>query len=396
MLIIHMFGGFGWHAMPLVFAVFSRALLWVMTKKVVGVIDIYVDDFMGLSHRSTAQADQMIVQSICKATFGSDALADDNLVPSSEADILGFRVDLTLATIRPSDKGIRKLAFVFFSVDLNAETWPLRTCQIVASLSDRYSNVIVGLRPFVDCFNKLTGKFSSVTITSPNSKRKLSSLARCAVTVWRAVILLMDEYPSILAVPLRSLSLDVNFPPQFGLLSDAASGLGLKVWGPNGVIMFARYDFRYDSFQGNTQNVREFLGELFGLMVIYLQFHPPRGTRVAVRGDNMSALSWLGKNKSKSQAAHYGFLAYTWVIIITGFVVCDIQHIPGASDEMFHVDALSRGASLVGPSWAQQEIYRPHFDNLFALCDPSASSCTLDNHLVALNKVILLLRQILK
>ncbi len=94
MLMIHLFGVFGWHAMPLVFAVFSRALLWVMAKKVAGVIDIYVDDFMGLSHRLTAQADQYIVQSVCRATFGLDALADDNLVASSVADILGYRIDL--------------------------------------------------------------------------------------------------------------------------------------------------------------------------------------------------------------------------------------------------------------------------------------------------------------
>ena len=220
--------------------------------------------------------------------------------------------------------------------------------------------------------------------------------SRCAVVVWRAVILLMDEHPSMLAVPIRSLSLDFKVP-AFGLLSDAATGLGLKVWAPNDVIMFANYAFKYTSYEGNTQNVREFLGELFGLIVIYLQFHPPRGTRVAVRGDNMSALSWLGKNKSKSQAAHYGFLAYTWVIIITGFVVCDIQHIPGASAQMAYVDALSRGASLVGPSWGQQEEIKPHLDVLFNICDPSAfTSSTLDNHLVALNKVILLLRQILK
>ena len=86
MLMIHLFGVFGWHAMPLVFAVFSRALLWVMAKEVAGVIDIYVDDFMGLSHRLTAQADQYIVQSVCRATFGHDALADDNLVASSVAD----------------------------------------------------------------------------------------------------------------------------------------------------------------------------------------------------------------------------------------------------------------------------------------------------------------------
>ena len=261
MLMIHLFGVFGWHAMPLVFAVFSRALLWVMAKKVAGVIDIYVDDFMGLSHRLTAQADQYIVQSVCRATFGLDALADDNLVASSVADILGYRIDLIAATIRPSDKGIRKLAFVFFTVSLEEKTWPLRTCQVVASLSERYSSVLVGLRPFVDCFNKLTGKFSRVTPISPNSPRKLSSLARCAVVVWRAVILLLDEYPAMLAVPIRSLSLNVKDLPEYGLLSDAATGLGLKVWAPQGVIMFAKYSFKYDSFQGNTQNVREFLGD---------------------------------------------------------------------------------------------------------------------------------------
>ena len=200
----------------------------------------------------------------------------------------------------------------------------------------------------------------------------------------------------MLAVPIRSLSLNVKDLPEYGLLSDAATGLGLKVWAPKGVIMFAKYSFKYDSFQGNTQNVREVLGELFGLIVIYLQFHPPRGTRVAVRGDNMSALSWLGKNKSKSSAAHYGFLAYTWVIIITGFVVCDIQHIPGASDQMFYVDALSRGAPLVNPSWDSSR-YLPQLDVLFEICDPSKfPSSQLHDHLVALNKVILLLRQILE
>jgi len=63
---VMMIGFFGWTGAPLVFANFSRALIEVLRNdnRVVGVVHIFCDDFMGLSHRNTARNDQLIARDL--------------------------------------------------------------------------------------------------------------------------------------------------------------------------------------------------------------------------------------------------------------------------------------------------------------------------------------------
>ena len=60
-------------------------------------------------------------------------------------DVIGWRIDLNKETIRPNDKGIRKLFFVLFVlVDNNAKSWPLVHVQILSSLFENIRWELLG------------------------------------------------------------------------------------------------------------------------------------------------------------------------------------------------------------------------------------------------------------
>jgi hypothetical protein len=56
--------------------------------------------------------------------------------------------------------------------------------------------------------------------------------------------------------------------------------------------------------------------------------------------DNTSAIAWVKKNMTKSKAAQFAFLTYTWLGLLSGVRVVDSVHISSAS--MGCVDSLSR------------------------------------------------------
>jgi hypothetical protein len=159
-IMIMMIGFFGWTGAPMVFANFSRALIEVLRSdaEVAGIIHIFCDDFMGFSHFSVARKDQLRARRLVEGVFGDGTAALEKAVdPCLKADIIGWSIDLTTEKIRPSDKGIRKLMFTFFMVDALATHWPLAVCQLLSSLTQRYSGALLGMRPFVSAFYEMCG-----------------------------------------------------------------------------------------------------------------------------------------------------------------------------------------------------------------------------------------------
>jgi len=127
---IYIAGMFGYHACPLIFGVFSRALGRVLSASCSGIIFIYVDDIIGFAHYSIAVSDQIFAQNCIRRTFGSKSVAADKSVnPCTPGEVLGWTVDLALGIVRPNDKAIRKLMWAFFMVDTKASKWPLQQCR---------------------------------------------------------------------------------------------------------------------------------------------------------------------------------------------------------------------------------------------------------------------------
>ena len=64
--------------------------------------------------------------------------------------------------------------------------------------------------------------------------------------------------------------------------------------------------------------------------------------------DNMSAKTWVEKKRCSSQFANAAWLLYIWTILLTGYVIVEVQHIPGASAQMQPIDDLSRNRIPTG------------------------------------------------
>ena len=146
--LIYLVGPFGWAGSSFCFDPFSRALGRLINRSITGTADIYVDDFSAMSPIGSAAQDQAVAESPITECFGPYSLSDKIDRPATHGEIIGFEVDLLRETIRPSDKAVRKLQTAFLSCDVHMR-YPVRFWQIQASLAERYSHVINGMRAFV-------------------------------------------------------------------------------------------------------------------------------------------------------------------------------------------------------------------------------------------------------
>lgn len=347
LIMIMMCGFFGWTGAPQVFANFSRGMLEVLRAAVLGCIFIFCDDFIGFSHHLHAATDQESAQSLIVSVFGDNAWAEEKCVPPSlQAEILGWWVDLRTATIRPSDKAIRKLTFTFFSVDVSATYWPLQLCQVLASLSNRYSAALMGMRPFVNPFYEMCAGPQKV------QRRKVSPKARFAVEMWRVAIILLFSDKELMSVSLKVMvGHSVGFA-RFPFITDASwLGVGAVRLDSDkdpsvslmGVAPFTSYNFPFSVKRSKHQNHREFLGLIVGiLMLLRLGIIPTSGAVLHWINDNTAALSWASKDMCKGQASQAAFMLYSAILVKFKLHVVSVEHTAGSSVLMGPVDKLSR------------------------------------------------------
>jgi hypothetical protein len=360
-----------------------------LSKKIVGSLFIYVDDLVGLAHWDEAESDQQISQNFLLELFGSKALAADNTTPCMACDVIGWRIDLSRESIRPNDKGLRKLFFVLFVViDSEAKHWPLVHIQVLSSLFERYSMAIVGMRAFV---TPLYALLSHDPNADPNCKRRVSAAARFCVVMWRAVSLIMIMDPDALSVPIRSVEESFSMSPDYRTTTDAANSIGVVVFNKlSEVVLVTSYKLPFSATSSSFQNAKEFMGLLLALILIKINFNPARGTTFALTGDNITSLSWVRKNKANSPSAHIAFLAYSWVVITTGLRCVALDHIAGKSDQMHDIDALSRNYANDLDNSLQfiETSGNVKLDKLFKLCDPTIKRGPMPAQLLEFESVV--------
>ena len=355
-------GIFGWQGSPAVWAVFYRALGRVITLVVDGVVIIYVDDFMGFGSRTTAHADQLKVRNIICDVFGPDAInIEKSTLPCRVCDTIGWTIDLDAAIIYPNQKGCKKIAAAFFTVDVS-KVISVRMFQRLGSLATRYSAAITGTRPFVHAFFEAFG--------DDRSKHASSSIKLC-ILIWRAVALILLHDPKSMAVPLVSLSTR-HTVSDFYLTTDAGpEGLGVVLRDNNlCVLAFLSYKLPFIALESKFQNVREFLGVVLGTFLA-CQFRRSN-MRLSWTNDNTSALSWARADMARSRAAQASFLVLSWCKIKAKVEFSEITHIAGV--DMGDVDSLSRFLPVIG---LEPQLDRSSsmpiilLNELFSLCDPT-------------------------
>jgi hypothetical protein len=366
---VFLVGFFGLSYCPLIYAIFSRALNQAICLAILGVVATYCDDTIGFSP-AAANSDFELAQAICRKMFGPSAVSIPKLVyPTTVAVVLGWKVDLVSELLLPSDRGIRKLAFVFFVVvDTELVSWPLQLCQVLASLAQRYRFGVRGTDAFVAPFNKLlTGNQSRFC------KRRVSSAARFCVEMWRVAIMRLIVDPLHMAVPMRSLLRQQVDIPTFRLITDAGpDGVGAVVKNANGdILCFANLHFP-NRLGSKFQNSGEYCGFIFSLVLLIEVIGPSiKGSSVQWTTDNAAALSWIDANRCSSLFAQQAFMALSAIVTEYDLQIWDSIKIPG--DEMCDVDRLSRFLSTpsLPPEFQYDAESNLSIRRLFEAIDPT-------------------------
>ena len=296
--IMSLVGTFGWGGSSFIFDVFSRALKRHINKITAGTVDVYVDDFYGLSHSSTAASDQVLAETTIIECFGPDSLSDKIDRPSKCMDVIGYEVNLSTETVKPNQKAIRKIMYVFLSFDFQ-KALPIKLCQVMASLAERYSHVLLRMRPFVQPLHTLCRQTGTAKL---HQSRNANSEQRFCMCLWAAISVLLYIDSDMLAVPLcrvQTLSSNCN---DLLLISDASPHhISIAFYSHNetNLLMYMTYRLPYtvpDDKVPGLQNAREYLGLTLGLACLRLL--NTTFDNIHWIGDNISALSWAQKRKN--------------------------------------------------------------------------------------------------
>jgi hypothetical protein len=163
--------GFGVAVSHMIWSVLGDALNRYVNDRAPSHVFTYVNDFFGAgTYEDTKQSEQIVHKAI-NGTLGPEGL------------------------MRPKDKGIEKLFYVLFSVDIS-QPLPLKYWQCLASLTNLYSHVIHGMRPNVSPIIHMTQRAHE---TRPAAAK---ANTRFAIEIWRAIITVAILDPELIAVPI--------------------------------------------------------------------------------------------------------------------------------------------------------------------------------------------------
>lgn len=398
--------GFGANSTPYSFDVVGDAAKRRMDTVIAELASVhrYVDDYMNFSHKSVADEVQDMVRFELDTTLGKGNGFDPKKShpPSVEQTILGCLCNLQTALVRPSDLACEKLLFVFFTVDLEVEH-PLRVFQCLASLAERYSKYMRGMRPFVSALDSMCRSFGhGASMYSKSSSRaarivrRISPAARFCVEMWRVGTALMWMLPDRMSVPIFSTLPNYHSKNLRGYiqtdagknktLSGSENRIGSVLWSADRSVALAHcsYVLPFREDVGVLfQNCREYIGLLLGKIMASTYFGD--GDRTVVvpllwLGDNQSALRWASSEKAKSRGAQFSCMAHTWFDMMSVISVRECEYVP--TGLMGAADDLSRN-KLFNPilaSSSEISLDVPWVNGLFTLCDPASGEDVADHH----------------
>ena len=381
--VFHLVGLFGWGSAPIVFGLLSRAWLRLVRSLISHLccIHIYVDDSVGLCLIPDGPRCQTLTRQSGLDLFGPGSMDPAKSCPPCQVQtVIGWQVNLVTQTLRPSDRGIDKLFFAFFSFNISTRV-SLHLCQVLASLAQRYAFGLKGMYCFVHPLHDAVAKFCN----AQHVRRHLDSAAKFCVLIWRVSCIGLFYDRDCFSVPLCTLRRDKARPGSFLLITDAGPrGLGAALFcgASNTLLFYSSFFFDFDSTDPSFQNCREYLGFLFGLLLVCECLPPQKGLCIAWQSDNISAISWVLRHVSKSPAAQKTLLAVTWLILRTQFDIVSASHIPGSS--MGNVDKLSRDLphSFTPTLFFNMQSSVPT-NNLMNYCNPLVIQ-SLEDHLSSL------------
>ena len=415
-------GGFGHTSTPMQWDVVGRAILRRVNSgcsparlfyaapcdvgPLQSPVDMYVDDSFGVGNFVDAQTarDRVVLVSEGVLAPGA-AISTEKSVFAQAAEILGYYVDCTTATIRPKDRAIDKLFFVLFSFTI-ANPQPLVLWQCLASLVNMYSHVIRGMRPFVSAIIHMTCRASG----HHNQRVQATSSAVFAIEMWRAAVALLVADRTRLSVSLDIFLMSLGLHSLLWKVVSAASpwrlAAGLYDYQTGRLLCWTTLLLPYSSENAHRfQTQREYLGHLLSvLLIVAYRTRLPMdcGTSSCQWvNDNTGAIAWVNVHKCSSPSGLFACMAVSQLNLLSDVWAADAVHIPGTN--MGEIDAMSRLEAQSDPLTAFPTltsatflpIQSPLVMSLFTHCDPALSAKSPAEHHAIFTDVSVLIREII-
>ena len=384
---VHLTGMFGWTGCPMAFGCIGRAIERRLKKDSEAPSAMFADDVASLELQIRADAQQSLIHRVIGGTFPGGLSVPKICRPATAHPVLGWDCDLCTEMIRPNKGGCEKLLHTFMCFS-TAVDHPLSEWQKVASLAERYSLAICGMRWAVSALNQ--GKVECEA--SHRGWFKVRPEAKFAIEVWRWISVILFLKPEALAVSMHHVARnEPEYPRErreglgtWEIISDASPWKLCAVQRDSvtGTMMaWTTLDLPFDS--GAFQNVREYLGLLLGLILLNHkqkennETHGRHGVRWV--GDNVAALKWARTNKVKSKAGQVSNLAVVWAQVYGNFEISETVHEAGTN--MGEVDGATRDKVLTNllPELFVDVQSSPGVMDLYQLCDPTNKEHTIDN-----------------
>ena len=370
-------GIFGWACTPAAFQTVTRAIKWELSHILKSSVEMYVDDIIGVCFQDDIAEDLERTKAVCTDLLGSLAVADDKTEMGRRLDIIGYTVDLDLMRVTISRKNFLNTLYGFMTIDLEVPI-SLRVAQRLASWGSRYGSICRAMRPFSGALHRMAaGRTARMSTFIINDEAKL------AIRLWRTMLVLVRFDEDRYSRPMQSF---VDTTPEYIVEFDASlTGVGV-LWfqrvngtevclGGSAVSLYG-LGFKDDS---SYQNLCEFIGATLGLIgLVKLGL---RGVDVAMRGDSVSALTWVSTERYRGSNVSNASMVFTTLCITGELVVKESMHISGSDNSK--CDALSR---LWESGKTVSEVMRSiglensrevdlqgcqHVKDLLASCDPS-------------------------
>lgn len=205
LVIFNLCGQFGWTGTPAAFAVVTTALAHEFRLHLTGMVEMYVDDILGVCLKAHLEADMQRVATICNGLLGSadrPAIAPKKTVFGRRLTVIGYDFDLNTMLVSISRKNVDKATFGFLSTVVDDPTLKVsvRDVQRLASYGSRYSGICLDMGPYVRAiYTEYTGLGYHVSkVVSVNYRR--------VIRVLRVLILLTSLDEHRFARPMRSFS----------------------------------------------------------------------------------------------------------------------------------------------------------------------------------------------
>lgn len=308
-------GIFGWTGTPFAFNVVTRAIVWELERRLNGLAAMYVDDIAAGCLRRHLKGNIAVITEVCTTLLGPKAIKEAKTVIADGAEgrgwkatIIGYDFDLKTRRITISAKNIERAFYGFLTVDIEAPV-TVELMERLSSWASRYATICRMITPFISPL------YSAYTwMTNRNATVLLQSAAKRAIRMIRIFLVLGHIDPEQFARPfLCEIARLIRFIIEF----DASlTGVGIIIFsvdiatGAETPVGVASVSIEELGFRGvsDNQNLSEFIAATIGVRAVVALGGCDCG--IAVRGDSISALSWIEKERFKGKLVSQAAMVY--------------------------------------------------------------------------------------